>query len=150
MIERCKAQRSVWHSLRAQQLWAMWLFNNCSLCTYRALWWTYPIWTYSISKRNRDAWVEVQSNKEIGVFKKGHYVCGLCISRLLKISLKILFIYSWETQKRGRDIGRGRSRLPVWGLICDSIPEAGFMWGAWYVTPSHDLSQRKTLNHWAT
>ena len=32
------------------------------------------------------------------------------------IFLKILFIYSWETQ-RGRDIGKGRSRLPV-GTWC--------------------------------
>ena len=36
--------------------------------------------------------------------------------------LKILFIYSWETQTESRDTGRGRSRLPVWSLVQDSIP----------------------------
>ena len=38
--------------------------------------------------------------------------------------------------KRGRDIGRGRSRLPVGSLMQDSIP------GPW----DHDLSQRLTFN----
>ena len=46
-------------------------------------------------------------------------------------------IYSWET---GRDIGRGRSRLPTGNLMLDSIPGPR----------NHDLSQRQTLNHWAT
>ena len=36
---------------------------------------------------------------------------------------KILLIYSWKTQKeRGRDIGRGGSRLHAGGLMWDSIP----------------------------
>ena len=35
---------------------------------------------------------------------------------------EILFAYSWDTE-RGSDIGRGRSRLPVWSLaLQDSIP----------------------------
>ena len=37
---------------------------------------------------------------------------------------KISFIYSWETQ-RGRDIGRGRSRLPTSSPMWDSIPGPG-------------------------
>ena len=52
---------------------------------------------------------------------------------------KILFIYSWETQ-RGRYIGRGRSRLSMRSLMRDSIPGPR----------DHHLSQRQTLNHWAT
>ena len=51
------------------------------------------------------------------------------------------FIYSWETQReRSRDIGRGRSNLPVGSLVWDSIQ------GPW----DHNLSQRQMLNHWAT
>ena len=37
---------------------------------------------------------------------------------------KILFIYSWETQ-RGRDTGRRRSRLPAGSPMWDSIPGPG-------------------------
>ena len=44
-----------------------------------------------------------------------------------------------DTQ-RGRDTGRGRSRLPVGNLIQDSIPGI----------QDHALSQWQTLNRWAT
>ena len=49
-----------------------------------------------------------------------------------------LFINERHTE-RGRDIGKGRSRLPVRNLMWDSIlgPQ------------DHDLSRRKTLSHWA-
>ena len=60
---------------------------------------------------------------------------------LLSLSLSLflrLFIYSWET-RRGRDIGRGRSRLPTVSLMRDSTP------GPW----DHDLSQRQTLKRGA-
>ena len=40
-------------------------------------------------------------------------------------------------RERGRDTGRGRSRLPVGNLMWDSIP------GPW----DHNLSLRETLNH---
>ena len=42
----------------------------------------------------------------------------------LKFFLKILFIYSWETQSKGesRDTGRGRSRLHAGSPMWDSIP----------------------------
>ena len=37
--------------------------------------------------------------------------------------LKILFIYSWKTEReRGRDLGRGRSRLRAGSPMWDSIP----------------------------
>ena len=53
--------------------------------------------------------------------------------------LKILFIHERD-RKRGRDIGRGRSRLlagsPMQNLFLE--PQ------------DHTLSQRQTLNHWAT
>ena len=52
---------------------------------------------------------------------------------------KILFIYSWEIET-GRDIGRGRSRLPSGSPMWDSIPGPR----------DHGLSQRQMLNHWAT
>ena len=39
----------------------------------------------------------------------------------------------------GRDIGRGRSRLPAGSLMQDLIPGPR----------DHDLSWRQTLNHWA-
>ena len=50
-----------------------------------------------------------------------------------------LFIYERHTEK-DRDISRGRSRLPEGSLMQDSIPGPR----------DHDLSQRQTLNHWAT
>ena len=40
-------------------------------------------------------------------------------------------------RERGRDIVRGRSRLPMGSLMQDSIP------GPW----DHDLSQKQILNH---
>ena len=52
---------------------------------------------------------------------------------------KILFIYSWETQ-RGRDTGRGRSRPLVGSLTQDLIQGL----------QDHVLSLWQVLNHWAT
>ena len=47
-----------------------------------------------------------------------------------------LFIHE-KHRERGRDIGRGRSRLPTESLIWD-----------WMQGPQvHNLSQRQTLNH---
>ena len=51
--------------------------------------------------------------------------------------LKILFIFHERHTERGRDTGRGRSRLPEGSPIWDSIPGH----------QDHDLSQRQTLNH---
>ena len=49
------------------------------------------------------------------------------------------FICSWETHtQRGRDTGRGRSRLPIESSMRESIPGS-----------SH-LSQMQVINHWAT
>ena len=50
-----------------------------------------------------------------------------------------LFIHE-RHRERGRDIGRGRSRLPVGSPMWDSIPGP----------QDQDLSQRQTLNHRAT
>ena len=52
---------------------------------------------------------------------------------------KILFIYSWETE-RSRDLGRGGSRLHAGSPMWDSI--LGLQ--------VHDLNQRQILNLWAT
>ena len=70
-------------------------------------------------------------------------ICFTCISRYQTIKLFFFkdFIYSWVTQReRGRDTGRGRSRLPAGNPMLDLIPQP------W----DHDLSQRQMLNHWAT
>ena len=53
--------------------------------------------------------------------------------------LKILFIHE-RHRERGRDTGRGRSRLLLGSLMRDSIPGP----------QNHDLSQRQILNHWVT
>ena len=53
--------------------------------------------------------------------------------------LKKDFIYLVMTD-RGRDTGRGRSRLPAGSPMRDSIPGHR----------DHDPSQRQTLSHWAT
>ena len=45
-----------------------------------------------------------------------------------------------EVRERGRDIDRGRSRLPDRSPMCNSIPGP----------QNHDLSQRQMFNHWAT
>ena len=59
----------------------------------------------------------------------------------LFVCFKILFIYSWETQrKRGRDTGRGRSRLHAGSPMCDSIPGL----------QDHTLGQRQAPNCWVT
>ena len=49
---------------------------------------------------------------------------------------KSLFIHERHTQ-RGRDIGRGRSRLPLGSLMWDLSPGP----------QDHTLSQRQMLNH---
>ena len=55
--------------------------------------------------------------------------------------LKISSIYSWETHReRGRDTGRGRSRLHAGILMWDLIPGL----------QDHALGQRQVLNCWAT
>lgn len=64
----------------------------------------------------------------------------LCVAYLYFLK-KILFIHSWETHtERGRDIVRGRSRLPAGSPTWDLIP------GSW----DHALSRRQMLNYWAT
>ena len=60
-------------------------------------------------------------------------------SRSYIFCFRFLFIYSQETQ-RGRDIGRGRSGLPVGSSMWDLIL------GPW----DHALSWRQMLNYWAT
>ena len=56
-----------------------------------------------------------------------------------KFFLKRFYLFMRDTE-RGRDIGRGRSRLPAGSLMWDLIPGPRV----------HTLSQRQTLNHWAT
>ena len=57
-----------------------------------------------------------------------------------KFSFYFIIYLLMRDTKRGRDIGRGRSRLPEGSLMWDSIPEP------W----DHHLTQRQMLNHWAT
>ena len=76
----------------------------------------------------------LRTGRDIG--PKHHHQLRTVSTQFFK---KVLLIYSWETQ-RGRNIGRGRSRLPVGNLMQDSIPGPR----------DHDLGQRQMLNHWAT
>ena len=66
------------------------------------------------------------------------YLCRLASYRptFLFFFLKILFIHKGH-RERGRDISRGRSRLPVGSLRRDLIPGSR----------DHNLSLRQTLNH---
>ena len=78
------------------------------------------------------------SREESSIWKFGTLHFHLQASpNIILIFLKILFIYSWE---RGRDTGRGRSRLPTRSPTWDLISGPRDL----------DLSQRQTLNHWAT
>ena len=50
----------------------------------------------------------------------------------------MFYLFMRDTQReRSRDLGRGRSRVPVGSLMWDSIPGPR----------DHDLSQKQTLNH---
>ena len=69
--------------------------------------------------------------------RDGNSISICLISPFLKIFY--LFIHERRTE-RGRETGRGRSRLPLGSPMQDSIP------GPW----DHDLSRRQKLNHRAT
>ena len=79
---------------------------------------------------------------------EGAWVAQLVNPVILLFLLKVLFIYSWETDRQtdrqtdriGRDTGRGRSRLHAGSPMWDLIPEP----------QDHALSQRQALNRWAT
>ena len=58
---------------------------------------------------------------------------------LLLFFKDFIYLFMRDTE-RGRDTGIGRSRLPTRRLMWDSIPGPRY----------HDLSQRQTLNCWAT
>ena len=72
---------------------------------------------------------------------------GIPLTSFLLLSLpppllKILFIYSWKTQReKGKDIGRGRSRLQAGSLMWESIPRTGIMPKADTQLLSHQASQ---------
>ena len=68
---------------------------------------------------------------------------------LVEIILELKFIFYWfylfiherhRERQRSRDTGRGKIRLHVGNPIWDSMPGP----------QDHTLSQRQTLNHWAT
>ena len=61
---------------------------------------------------------------------------------------KIYLFFHERYRKRGRDIGRGRSRLPVRSLMWDLIPGPWSWCGTW--SQDHALSRRQMRNHWAT
>ena len=60
----------------------------------------------------------------------------LCVFLFCFVLRFYLFIHERHT-KRGKDIGRGISRVPIANLMRDSIPGPRH----------HDLSQRQTLIH---
>ena len=59
---------------------------------------------------------------------------------LLFFFLKIYLFIDERHREWARDTGRGRSRLPAGSPMWDSILDPG----------DHDLSERQTLNRWAT
>ena len=66
--------------------------------------------------------------------------CFFCSYSEFSLFWDFIYLFLRDTEKRGRDIGRGRSRFPVWSPMWDSI-----------LGPrDHDLSRRHTLSHWAT
>ena len=62
--------------------------------------------------------------------------CGRCRIPTYFFLKDFIYLFTRDTE-RGRDKGRGRSRLPAGNLMWDSIP------GPW----DHDLSQSQMLNH---
>ena len=72
--------------------------------------------------------------------KSNHHFTDFFFSTSWTFFLRFYLLINETHTERGRDIGRGRSRLPAGSLMWDSIP------GPW----DHDPSQRQTLNHWAT
>ena len=68
---------------------------------------------------------------------------GALLAYLLNFFFKLLFIYDRHTvreRERGRDTGRGRSRLPAGSPMWDLTPGPR----------DQGLSQRQTVNRWAT
>ena len=66
-------------------------------------------------------------------------LCSFFLTLSIQVFLDFFFLFRFHLfiHKRGRDIGRGRSRLPAGSLMQDSI-----------LGPQHqDLSQRQPLNH---
>ena len=74
------------------------------------------------------------------IYKHFLLICGLSFHFLKGIFFFFLIFIHERHTERSRDIGRGRSRLPVGRLMWDSLP------GSW----DHDQSQRQSLNHWTT
>ena len=85
---------------------------------------------YTDTQRHTEAYTHTHFSKIIG----DHF-----FKFFKTFFLKDFIIYSWETE-RGRDIGRGKSRPHAGSLTCNSYPGPR----------DHTLSQRQTLNHWAT
>ena len=90
--------------------------------------------------------MEIYYSSEQNIFRSclTFYVGGrlvVHVELVYAFFLKKDFIYLFmRDTKRVRDIGRGRSRLPVGSPMQNSIP------GLW----DHALSPRQMLNHWAT
>ena len=64
--------------------------------------------------------------------------CYSSVSSFLLFFKDFIYLFIHERHReRGRDTGRGRTRLPAGSLMRDSIPGP----------PDHDLSRRQMLNH---
>ena len=87
----------------------------------------------------RERMIHFKSQHKEGLWEQ----CNTMVTMVVKIRdffLRFyLFIHVRHTE-RGRDIGRGRSRLHAGSSMQDSIPGL----------QDHDLSWRQTLNLWAT
>ena len=98
-----------------------------------------------LNRESQIVWFEVTCLGEAG---PGSWVLVCCCgekwlnfgSISLPPFLKIVFLLRFYLFVRDRERRRGRSRLPTWSPMWDSIP------GPW----DHNLSQRQMLNHCAT
>ena len=88
-------------------------------------------------ERNSNSWMEFSSCRYGVCFMVPIHL--LIRSTYIYIFKDFIYLFMRDTE-RGRNIGRGRSRLPVGSPMWDSLL------GHW----DQDLSQRQTLNHWAT
>ena len=93
---------------------ASWLFIN-------------PFKLSSLQKKGVNSFVKIKENIVYKVPSNTLHITDAPY-KLFLLRFFLRFIYSWETQterKRGRDIGRGRSRLFTGSLMWDSIPDPG-------------------------
>ena len=125
-----KSENMDWRHIKAQDHGCLWRRGELSLGDVSVLWWEFLVGLRTLKQ-----------TYQIHFFFRYYYLYWVVVlySVVFVCFLNILFICSWETQ-RGRDTGRGGSRLHAGNPMWDSIPGP----------QDHALSWRQTLNCWAT